>query len=115
MNNSYYIILSIIIIIYLIKNIKDNKLDLVESIFWLSSSFVILFLSVFPKSIDYFALFIGVNYPPSLLFVICILFLVFMNFRMSKKIAKQEEKIVSLAQEVSILKQRKNIENRKDN
>ena len=36
--------------------------------------------------------------------MLAILFLLFMNFRNSKKILKQNEKITKLAQEVSLLK-----------
>ena len=66
---------------------------------------VMLFLGVFPYSIDWIAAKFGVSYPPSLLFVFCILFLIFINFRNSKKIAEQQTKIIELAQQLSILKE----------
>ena len=44
-----------------------------------------------------------IAYPPSLLFLIAIIFLLFVNFRETKKIEKQKEKIMELAQRLSIL------------
>lgn len=67
-----------------------------------------LVLAIFPQCIDSISLFLGVAYPPSLLFVICIVFLVLMNFRNSKKIAKQQEEIIELEQNLTILKGKMN-------
>ena len=66
-----------------------------------------LFLSIFPKSIDFVAKKIGVSYPPSLLFVLAIVFLLFINFRNSKRIAEQQLKIIELAQNIAVLKNNK--------
>ena len=64
------------------------------------------------KDIDKIAKFLNISYPPSLLFVLCILFLTFINFRNSQKISSQQEKIIELAQELAIVKEKvKNIKN----
>ena len=42
------------------------------------------------------------------LFVFCIIFLVLMNFRNSKKISEQQMKITELAQNISIIKEELN-------
>ena len=62
-----------------------------------------IILAIFPYSIDSIAKFLNIDYPPSLLFVICIVFLLFINFKNSKKIAEHQEKIVELAQHVALL------------
>ena len=67
------------------------------------AALLILVLSIFPYSIDSVAKIFNVTYPPSLLFVGCILFLLFINFRNSKQIALHQEKIIELAQHVAIL------------
>ena len=64
---------------------------------------IMLILSIFPYSINWLAKIFGISYPPSLLFIFCIIFLVFINFRNSKRIAEQQEKIVELAQHIAIL------------
>lgn len=104
MNNIYFIIISVFCVIYVILEVRKRKFSVKESFWWMVASFVMLLLSIFPYSINYLAKIFRIAYPPSLLFVFCIIFLVFINFRNSKKISEQQEKIIELAQQVSILK-----------
>ena len=106
MKKIYFIIIAIICMIYIISEVRKKKFSIKESFWWFVASVVMLLLSIFPYSINWLAKIFGVEYPPSLLFVFCIIFLTFINFRNSKKIAEQQEKIIELAQQVSILKQR---------
>lgn len=108
MKNIYFIILSIICMLYVIHIVRKKKFSIGESFWWLFASFVMLFLSIFPYSINWLAKLFNIAYPPSLLFVFCIIFLVFMNFRNNRKIAEQQEKIIELAQHVAILESEKN-------
>lgn len=104
MKNIYFIVLSIIGILYVVHEVRKKKFSIRESFWWVIASLVMLFLSIFPYSIDRVAKFLNISYSPSLLFVLCIIFLVFINFRNSKKISEQQEKIIELAQNVAILK-----------
>ena len=106
MKKIYFIIIAIICMVYIISEVRKKKFSIKESFWWFVASVVMLLLSIFPYSINWLAKIFGVEYPPSLLFVFCIIFLTFINFRNSKKIAEQQEKIIELAQQVSILKQR---------
>lgn len=105
MNKIYFIIIALICITYIIIDIRKKRFSIKESFWWMVASFIMLFLAIFPYSIDWLAIKFGVSYPPSLLFVFCILFLVFINFKNSKKIAEQQTKIIELAQQVSLLKE----------
>ena len=112
MKNIYFIILSIIAIIYVISVIRNKKFSIKESFYWTIASLCMLILSIFPYMIDKIAKFLNIAYPPSLLFVLCILFLTFINFRNSQKISSQQEKIIELAQELAIVKEKvKDIKN----
>lgn len=101
--NYFFIVLAIIFIIYVYVNVKDQELSIKESFFWMVGSIVMLLLSMFYKMVDKVAVLLGVWYPPSLVFLIAIMFLLFINFRNSKKLYKQNERIIELAQKVSIL------------
>ncbi len=105
MKNEYFIVITILLIIFLIRSIVKSRLAVKESFFWLAGSFVALILSIFPKSIDIIGKAFGVAYAPTLFLVICVLFLMFIGFRNSKRIAEQQEKIVELSQQVAILKE----------
>lgn len=104
MKNEYFIILTSAIVIYMIRNVVKSRMPVKESFFWMIGSLVALVLSIFPKSIDGIAKFVGVSYAPTLFLVIYVLFLTFMIFRNSKRIAEQQEKINELGQQVAYLK-----------
>lgn len=118
MKNIYFIIISLLLIIYIVCVVRKGKLSIKESFWWVIGSLVTLVLAIFPKVIDTIAIWFGVNYPPTLMFVFCILFLLLMNFRVGAKVSEQNERIVELTQQISILKQqveKKNIDsNNKD-
>ena len=112
MNNVYFIILSVIIIIYIIHSVRKGHLSIKTSFVWILASIIMLLLSIFPYSIDYIASFLGIDYPPTLLLTMCIVVLLVLNFNISNKIAKLQEKVTDLAQEVSILRGKKDEKNK---
>ena len=61
-----------------------------------------LLLSIFPKSLDWLAGFIGIDYPPALFLTIAVIVLFIMNFIQSKKIEELHKKVIDLGQELSI-------------
>ena len=106
MNNLYFIILSVLVVLYVINIVRKKKFSIKESFWWFVSAVVMLLLSIFPYSIDWFAEKLGVTYSPSLLFVICIIFLLFINFRDSRRISELQVKVVELGQELAIVKEK---------
>jgi len=102
--NILFIIIGILFIIYIISRVRKGSFSINESIFWIFGGFCILILSVFPQIIVWLSNIVNIEYPPSLLFMLCIIFLVFMNFRNCRRISEQQEKIIELAQNLSILK-----------
>ena len=112
MKNIYFIILSIIVILYMIISIRKNKLSVKESFGWIIFSIIMLLLSIFPHSIDYLAPMFGVEYAPVLLLTFCVVILFMMNFVSSKKIDELQKKVVDLTQELSIVKAKQDDENK---
>lgn len=103
MKTIYFIIVALIALCYVFSEVRKNKFSIKESFYWMMAAVLMLILAIFPKIIDKFAVLIGIDYPPSLLFVICIIFLLFINFRSSRKLAIHNEKIIELAQRIAIL------------
>lgn len=104
MKNEYFIVITAIMILYVFRSVAKSRMPVKESFFWMVGCIVAFFLSIFPKSIDSLGELLGVSYAPTLFLVICILFLLFMCFRDSKRIAEQHEKIVELGEQVAYLK-----------
>lgn len=112
MKNIYFIILSIVVILYMIVSIRKNRLSVKESFGWIIFSIIMLILSIFPHSIDYLAPVFGVEYAPVLLLTFCVVILFMMNFVSSKKIDELQKKVVDLTQELSIVKAKQNEKNK---
>lgn len=108
MKNIYFIILSTIIILYMLYSIRKNTLSIKTSFVWVVLSLIMLLLSIFPKSIDYVAVKLGITYPPTLLLTLCIVLLLVQNFNSSKKIYDLQEKLNYLEQETTLLRDEKN-------
>lgn len=101
--NYFFVILAVVFIIYIFRMIKMKNFSIKESIFWVVGTFGILIFAMFPKLLDKIALSLNIIYPPSLLFLVGLLFLLFINFRSTQKISKQNERIIELAQKTSLL------------
>lgn len=106
MKNNYFIIAAILCVFYIIHQVRKDKFSIKESFWWFTASILILVLAIFPGIVDWFAIKLNIAYPPSLLFVVCILFLIFINLRDSKRLGEQNTKIIELGQQLSILKNR---------
>lgn len=106
MKNIYFVILVLVSVVALVRSVMKSKIAVKESFFWFVGALVALVLAIFPNSIIFIAKIFGIAYAPSLLFVICIVFLLFMQFRDSKRNAYQQAQIIKLSQEIAILKQK---------
>ncbi len=102
--NIFFVVVAIISIIYILYEIRKEKLSVSDSMFWLLGCLVIAILSIFPNIIIYISNFVGIEYAPSLLFLLAIIALIGLNFKQVKRIRKLEEKITDLAQNLAIIK-----------
>ena len=104
MNNIYFIIIAVILMISIVHTVRKNKLSVKASFWWLIGSVIILLLSIFPYSINWLAEIFGIVYPPALLLTLAVVFLLFINFQDSRHISEQQAKITELAEQVALLK-----------
>lgn len=107
--NIVFIVIALLAAAFILSSVRKGKLSIDESFFWFIGAIAMLVLAIFPKIIDKIAVWAGVDYPPSLLFVGCIVFLILINVRLTKKVSVQQEKIISLAQDMAILKNDKKL------
>ena len=108
MKNIYFVILSVLVIIYIISSVRKNKLSVKTSFGWVVASIAMLVLSIFPKSLDWFASFIGISYPPALFLTLCVVVLIVIDFNFSKQLEDHKKKIIELEQHIALLKSDKN-------
>ena len=108
MKNIFFIIAALVVMLYMFISIRKNKLDVTQSFIWIVFCIVLLILSIWPKSLDWLAGIIGVDYPPALFLTTACVVLFIMNFVQSKKITELQKKVIDLGQELSIVKGTKN-------
>lgn len=107
MNNIPFIIIAVLTIIYIIISIRREKLSVATSFGWILFCLAMLFLSIFPKSLDWLSAQLGISYPPALLLTICVVIIFISNFRDDKKVDELEKKVIDLSEELNILKSEK--------
>lgn len=88
------------------KQVKKKRFSEKESFFWMCTAFAMLVVGVFPQIIDYLTSLVHINYPPSLLFLLAILFLVLIVFRLTEHMSILQERVKELAQDHAILEER---------
>lgn len=74
------------------------------SVLWLASALAILTLSIKKEILDNAAVFLGVAYPPSLLFLVAFIFVLLIILHFSVVISVLHEKNKILAQELALLR-----------
>lgn len=97
-------IIGLAILVSIIFFIVTGSLKERYAILWLLSALFICALSLSRKLLEYISLKLGIYYPPSLLFLAGVLFLLVINISFSVTISKLSSKINILAQEIALLK-----------
>ncbi len=97
---------SVFILVVVIELIRRNRLKERYSLIWLATAVVLMAFSVWRRLLDYVALFFGIYYPPSFLFLLAIIFLIILLLHFSTIVSSLSEKNRRLAQELAMLKTR---------
>ncbi len=95
------IVVSVLVLIYVLRKIRAAKLNIVDSIFWIVVSILLLLLAVFPQIAYFFAALLGIQTPLNFILVFIIAILILKVFLMSIQISQQNEKIKILAQRIA--------------
>ena len=98
----FILICGICFCITIIKLLINRKFSERESIIWLLGAIGGLIVSVFPKILDVLAKVIGVDYPPSILFLGCTVTLFLICLYCSIQIANLNAQVRELTQSVAI-------------
>ncbi|MDF2881846.1 MAG: hypothetical protein K0R54_2403 [Clostridiaceae bacterium] len=94
------------IIIFVYNQVKKHKLEEKESFFWILGSICILILAFFPKIINAMSRILHIDYPPSLLFLLGIIFTIGLVFRLTLYVTLMKQQIKELAQRNVLLEKR---------
>ena len=93
-----------VLAIFVIDFIRRGLLKEKYAVLWLALVFVIGVLGLWRGLLDRISLFLGISYPPSLLFLVAFLFVLLILLHYSVVISILTEKNKTLAQEIALLK-----------
>ena len=103
----FSIVVSAVIFITVILNLTRKKLNEANSILWLIFGVMSLILGSFPGLIVKLSEWVGIDYPPALVFLIAILALGLVVFKNTSDISVMTAKINEMAIYVTILQEEK--------
>ena len=87
---------------YVLKNIRDQKLQINDSLFWFFFANLLLLLALFPGITFFFARILNIESPANLLFLVMLAILIYCSFQQSIRISQLDNKIKELTQNMTI-------------
>lgn len=100
------IIMTIIYLLLIIKEIKNKKLQISFSTFWIVSGILLIIAIAIPNLIEILTKLLGFEMPVNMLFCITIFVSFYLIFNLTVRLSKEAKKNTLLVQEISILKKR---------
>lgn len=95
---------TIIFFLFVIKMVKNNKLELRYSLTWISSSIIFILFAAFPTLLTWLAELLYIKETVNALFLAVLFFLLVINITLTFSLSKKSNSIKNLSQEVGILK-----------
>lgn len=94
-----------LLIVVALKSIIANGISERQSLFWISSGFIIIMFGIFPALSSHLASLFSVEYPPSIVFAIALLLAMYGIFSCFRDISLLRKRQQELAMQVSLLNQ----------
>lgn len=96
------IIVSLITFCYISKKIRNAKMVIEESLFWIFFAAFLLLISIFPQIADWGADLLGIYSPTNFIFLVMIFVLILKVFSLSIKLSQLNDKIRKFVQEEAL-------------
>ena len=87
---------------FMLKRIRQSKLKIEYTIFWIAFSGILVLMGIFPELFYWISDLIGFQSPISMVYLVIIFVLIVKMFFMTIQISQLENKIDSLTQQVAI-------------
>ena len=96
------ILFSVLTMLFIVKRIRQSKLQIEYALFWIGFSIFLIIISVFPQIVYWFTDLIGIQSPVNFVFLVIIFILIMKNFMMTIELSQLENKIKELLQELAL-------------
>jgi hypothetical protein len=95
-----------VLILVVLELIRGRRLKERYALLWLATGIVLLVLSAWRDGLNTIAGWVGVSYPPAMLFAAATLFVILVLLHYSTVLSRLTDETVTLAQELGLLRQR---------
>jgi len=109
MQNSLKIALIVILLVYIfiiLKSVKKKNMRINYLIFWSITGVLLIIALLVPNFVDNVSKLLGFELPINMIFSFAIFIVLYLIFDLTKLITKEQNKNITLTQEISILKKR---------
>ncbi len=106
------IIMTILIFVVLVKNVKKGKMRSDYALGWIICSLGLIVISIFPQIAYFFAKLIGVISTANMVFAAIIFMLIVLVYILFNKVSMLEEKQKNLIQHIALLQKKLNDEDK---
>ncbi len=96
------VVSAVSLLAFMLKRIRQAKLKIEYTIFWIVFSTILVFMGIFPKLFYKISYLIGFQSPISMVFLVIIFVLILKMFFMTLQISQLENKVDALAQQIAI-------------
>lgn len=101
---------SLLTMFFMMRKIRQSKIQIEDSIFWVVFSFILLVISIFPGIADALTKLLGIYSTVNFIFLLVIFILLIKLFLMTIKTSQLETKLRELVQKMAIDENMKNKE-----
>lgn len=98
------VLVSFITLIFIARKIRDSKVKLEDSMFWICFAALIFIFSLFPQIFYALSDLVGTYSPSNFVFLFFIFVLLIQSFQLSMRISQADTKIKELTQQLAIEK-----------
>lgn len=91
-----------LVLLFIVRKLKRDQIQVMDSIFWLLFSLSLLVLAVFPEIAFSLAYALGFEAPVNFVFIYVIAVLVMRDFSSTVKLAQLRERVMTLVQEIAL-------------
>ena len=96
------IVVSILLTFFVLKKIRQSKVKIEDSIFWVMFALMMVVFSIFPGLADILSDFVGTDSTSNFIFMFVIFILLVKVFFLSLKISQLESRVTELIQQLAL-------------
>ena len=100
------IIITLIYLLLILRALKNKKLQVSFSMFWIISTLILIVAIIIPNFVEYLTKLLGFELPSNMIFCVTIFIAFYLIFNITLKLSQEHQKNVVLLQELSILKKK---------